>query len=185
MLILLTGIIIIIGIHLIPGFPTLRTKLTNRLGEWPYKGLFSTISLIGLLLIIWGWKSADLIPLWEPPAWSRYLAMVIMPICFILIVAAYMPSNIKRFTPHPMLWGIVIWAAVHLTTNGDLVSIILFGSFGIYALLDIWIINLRSTEKLKIVVPISKEIVTIATGVSLYLLLLYVHPYVFDIAIIG
>ncbi len=185
MLILLTGIIIIIGIHLIPGFPALRTQLINYLGEWPYKGLFSVISLTGLLLIIWGWKSADLIPLWEPPAWGRYFTLTFMPICFVLIVAAYMPSNIKRFTPHPMLWGIVIWAAVHLTANGDLASIILFGSFSIYALLDIWLINLRNTEKFEAVIPISKDIMTIVLGASIYLLLLFGHPYLSGVAIIG
>jgi uncharacterized membrane protein len=137
------------------------------------------------LLIISGWKSAAIVFVWEPPVWGHYFALAIMPICFILIIAAYMPSNIKRFTPHPMLWGIVIWAVVHLTTNGDLASIILFGSFGIFALLDIWIINMRSTEKFEAVFPISKDIITIVFGVSIYFLLLFVHPYLFGVAIIG
>jgi uncharacterized membrane protein len=133
---LILGITIFFSIHLIPIFP-LKKFLINRLGENKYKGLFSLIALIGILIIIYGFSSADYYPIWDPLPYSKGLALTLMPISIVLLVGANIQTNIKRLTKHPMLIGILIWSFVHLLSNGDLRSIILFVSFGVYALIDI------------------------------------------------
>ena len=53
-----------------------------------------------------------------------------------MIVAAYIPGNIKRMLKHPMLVGVKLWALAHLLANGDLASIILFGAILAWAVFD-------------------------------------------------
>jgi uncharacterized membrane protein len=184
MLIFITGIIILIGIHLVPSFPVLREKFIDQLGLWPYKGIFALVALTGLLLIIFGKASAEIIPVWEPPEWSRHIPLTIMPVSLVLIIAAYMPSNIKRFTPHPMLWGVAIWAATHLAANGDLVSIILFSSLGLYALFDIWSADNRGSKKSEVVLSPVKDVIVIVSGLVFYSIVLVFHEHITGMSVI-
>ena len=173
--ILLTGIAILIGIHLLPGIPILRNQLVTHLGLWPYKGLFAAIAFTGLVLVVIGKASADMVIIWNAPDWSQAIALAGMPISFILIVAAYLPSNIKRFTPHPMLWGVTIWAVVHLASNGDLASMILFGAIGVYALFDIWSANTRGAKESDIALAPAKDLIVIVLGLVMYICVLVFH----------
>jgi uncharacterized membrane protein len=141
MLLLLAGLLLFILLHLVPTQPELRGSLVARLGEGPYKGLFSLLSLAALVLIVLGYHKLQLTPgknpqLFNPPVWSRHLAFALMLPAFILLVAAYAPSRIRRFVQHPMLTAVKTWAAAHLLANGDLASVILFGSFLAYAVYD-------------------------------------------------
>ncbi len=88
-----------------PSLAGLRGNLIGRLGENGYKGLFSVLSLAGLVLIVLGKSRAEFQHIYTPLPWGRDLALVVMPFSFMLLAAANMPSNIKRFTRHPMLWG--------------------------------------------------------------------------------
>ena len=105
MFLLVLGIVIFIGIHLVPTNSSLRERLVEQLGVQKYKGLYALIALLGLIVIIFGKAYAPFIHLWQPPLWGRHLAMAVMPFAFYFLAAANMPSNIKRFTRHPMLWG--------------------------------------------------------------------------------
>lgn len=184
MLILITGIIILIGIHLLPSFPALRDKFVNRLGILPYKGIFSLIALTGLLFVIYGKVSAEIIPVWEPPEWSRHIPLSFMPISIILVLAAYFPSNIKRFTPHPMLWGVSIWSVSHLAANGDLATLILFGGIGIFALFDIWSANNRGSKKSEVVLSPVKDVIVIVSGLVFYSIILVFHEHITGMSVI-
>lgn len=183
MLVLVIGIVVLAGIHLVPSFPRLRHGLVNRLGEGSYKGTFAAIALAGLLLIIIGKAKADVIPLWQPPGWGRTAALAIMPIAFILLVGAYLPSNLKRFTAQPMLWGVVLWAVVHLLANGDLASLVLFGGLGAFALAMMWSEYTHKAVLLDERQPLSRDLITVAAGVLTYSIFLVVHPYLFGVAI--
>ena len=143
MKILVTGLVLFIGIHLLPSFAGLRRTLVQRLGEIPYKGLFALPALLGLALIVIGKRQAEIIPVWTPPAWGQPIAFLGMPLVFILLVAAYLPGNIKRYTRHPMLWGVVLWSLCHLLVSGDLASMSIFLSLGVFALLDMASANRR------------------------------------------
>jgi len=136
MTLLIIGIIVFLGVHLLPTLSDLRGRLIARMGEGGYRALFSILSLLGFVLIVWGFAKAPVIHVWTPPNWTRYVAILLMVPVFILLFAAYPPGEIKSKVKHPFLVAIKTWALAHLIANGDLASIILFGSFLAYAVFD-------------------------------------------------
>jgi uncharacterized membrane protein len=177
--ILLLGAVIFIGIHLIPAFSSSRDQLVARLSLNGYKLLFTILSLLGLGLMVWGKVKAPHTDVWFPPTWGRDAALVIMLPSMVLLAVAKFPTNIKRVTPHPMLWGFVLWAIAHLLSNGDLSSIILFGSIGIYSTIAILSANQRGARRSTESVPALREAGVLGFGVLVYFGLLYLHPYLF------
>jgi uncharacterized membrane protein len=116
-----------------------RTRQLARLGEGKWKGLYSVVSAVGLVLIVWGYGLARAEPtvLWMPPLWTRHVAALLTVPAFILIVAAYVPGNrIKAGLGHPMVAGVKVWAFAHLLANGTLAGVILFGAFLAWAMAD-------------------------------------------------
>lgn len=142
MLIMVAGMAILIGAHLIPAAPELRGGLAARYGEGGYKIAFSVISIIGLALIVFGWHKLQghpekAGPLWDPPLWTRHIAHMLMLPVFILLVAAYVPSRIRTAVKHPMLLAVKLWALAHLiAAGGSLAALILFGGFLGFAVYD-------------------------------------------------
>ena len=179
---LILGIIIFFSIHLVPILP-IKNILINRLGENKYKGLFSIIALVGLLIIIYGFSRADFYPIWDPLPYSKEIALALMPISMILLAAANIQTNIKKFIKHPMLIAILIWSFVHLIANGDLRSIILFGSFGLYALIDIFFSKKVLTTNIEAKYTLSKDIMVIIIGLVAYLIIVYYHQFIAGVTI--
>ncbi len=130
---LIIGLALFVGLHLIPCIPPLRTALVSSLGEKKYRALFAASSFVGLALIIWGFSKAEFQPVYQPLIWGRSLAFGLVPIAVILFAAANMPTHIRAFVRHPMLAGLFLWAIAHLAANGDLSSILLFGTLGAYS----------------------------------------------------
>jgi uncharacterized membrane protein len=132
MTLLLLGLVLFVGTHAFTMARGPRADLVARLGEGPYKGLYSLLSLAGIVLIAIGYgqyRQAGFIPVWDPPVWTRHLATLLVWFAFVFFVAAYLPGRIRNFAKgHPMLLGLKIWAAAHLIANGDLGSILLFGA---------------------------------------------------------
>lgn len=185
MSILIIGLLVFLGIHLLPSFPAIRGRLFERLGEGVYKGLFSLIALIGLFLITIGMANRDIIILWEPPIFLNHVAIILMLPVFTLLAAAYIPCNFKRFTRHPMLWGVTFWAFAHLLANGDLGSILLFGSFLTYSLYDMWSANRRGARKSTIDRPLVFDAGVAVLGIIAYVLFFYLHPSLIGVSIIS
>lgn len=181
---LVTGMILLIGIHLVPSFPALRRRLVNMQGMTAYQAGFGLIALLGLVLIAMGFSGSQFTLLWQPPAWGRLVNLVLMVPALILLVAAYLPSNIKRYTRHPMLWGVVIWSIGHLLSNGDTASLILFGGLGLFALFDMLSANLRGARKQQQAVSAGHETLVVSGGIIAYLALLYLHPLLFGVSAI-
>ncbi len=179
---LILGIIIFFTIHLVPISP-LKNILINLLGENKYKGLFSLIALVGLLIIIYGYSIADFYLIWEPLSYSREIALVLMPISIVLLASANMQTNIKRFIKHPMLIGILVWSFVHLLANGDLRSIILFASFGVYALIDIMYSKKVLTTNNITNYTLTKDMIIVIIGLLLYVIFVYFHQYIAGVVI--
>ena len=139
---LLGGLVLFFGAHLVPTAPALRARLVGALGSGPYSGLFALVSLGALVLIVFGYGHMQGLgrgnpQLWVPPWWARHLTMLLMVPAMVLLVAAYVPSRIRMAVRHPMLMGVTLWAMGHLLANGDLASALLFGSFFAYGLYDI------------------------------------------------
>lgn len=184
MTLLILGILLFTGVHLFPEAVNLRAGVIARFGEMGYKAGFALLSLVGFALIIVGKGQAEFVPLWQPPVWSRHVAYPLMLCAFVLLPAANMPTNIKRFTRHPMLWGVTLWALAHLTANGDLASVILFGGFGGYALVDMWLANKRGDQKSEEVLPIWKDAIVIVAGLVAYAVFVVAHPYLFGVSLV-
>ncbi|GGY44866.1 NnrU family protein [Parvularcula lutaonensis] len=132
------GLAIFMGTHLFTGFARgTRQALIEQIGEMSYKGLYSVISLIGFVLIIMGWRQASMEPVYTPPEWGPGAAVILMVLSFILFSAAYLPAGrIKSFVGHPMVVGTILFGLAHLLANGDVRSVVLFGAFFSYGILD-------------------------------------------------
>jgi uncharacterized membrane protein len=180
MALLVVGIIVFLGIHMLPTLSGLREALIGRLGEAGYRVLFSLLSIAGFVLLVYGFAHAPFIPVWSPPDWTRWVAIVLMLPAFIFLVAAYVPGQIKAKLKHPFLVAIKTWALAHLIANGDLASIILFGAFLAYAVYDRITLKRRQPTSL-IGVPGTggprNDLVAIVLGVVLYVVfLVWLHP---------
>ena len=141
MALLVLGLFVFFAIHLVPTRPAKRDPLRDRAGAIGYQGLFSVVSLIGLVLIVMGYGQLQGMPrlnpeLWSPPTWTRHVAFLLMLPAMILLASAYIPSRIRTAVGHPMLAAIKVWALAHLLANGDLASLLLFGSFLAFAIYD-------------------------------------------------
>jgi len=179
---LIIGIVIFFSIHLVP-ITLLKKILINQLGENKYKALFSLIAIVGLLIIIYGFARADFYLIWDPLPYSKTIALALMPISILLLITANMQTSIKRYIKHPMLIGILIWSFVHLISNGDLRSIILFASFGVYALIDIIFSKKVLTTNNTANYTLTKDIIVVIIGFLVYAIIVYCHQYIAGIAI--
>lgn len=115
-----------------------RDRIAERIGVWPWKGIYSLVAIPGFVLICWGYGLARQEPLvlYTPPAWMHHIAMLLMVFVFPLFLAANLPGRIKTAVRHPLLAATKIWAFAHLLVNGSLADVLLFGSFLIWAVLD-------------------------------------------------
>ena len=137
--VLILGLAVFVGAQVCVPPRDARAALIARIGAWPYRGLFSLVSLIGLGLIAWGfahYRAVEYVQVWTPPTWMSHVTVALLWPAAILVTAAYFPGNIKRKLKHPMLAGIKLWAVAHLLANGDLGAIILFGAILAWAVFD-------------------------------------------------
>lgn len=176
MMLLIVGLIVFLGLHLVPTVPDLRTSLIERLGAGTYKAAFSILSLLSFAVIVVGYHKMQLHPgknpvLWDPPVWTRHIALALMLPAMIFVVAANVPSRIRSTLKHPMLLAVKTWALAHLLANGDLASLLLFGSFLAYAIYDFKSVKGRGARgPLGDAQPKSalNDVIVVAVGVALY-----------------
>ena len=134
---LILGLVIFLGVHSVrivaDGW---RTGMIARLGEKPWKGIYTLLSIAGFVLIVWGYGHARQLPglLWEAPRGMRDVTSLLMLISFVLLVATYVPHNgIKARLHHPMVLSVRVWAFAHLLSNGRPADVLLFGAFLVWA----------------------------------------------------
>ena len=189
--ILMAGLVLFIGAHVFVTMRDQRAALIGRIGEWPYKGSLALVSVIGLILIGYGfgeYRATDWIDVWYPPRWTFYITELLMWPASIFVVAAYIRGNIWRTLKHPMLVGVKTWAVAHLISNGDLGSILLFGSFLLWAGYDRMTLKHRADAGAP-AIPAGghrNDIIALVVGTVLYVVLgLVFHPLVVGRAVFG
>lgn len=178
MLPLILGLILFFAAHLVPTSPSLRAGLVDRFGATAYRIGFSALALAGFVLIVIGYHKLQIMPgknpvLWDPPAWTRHVAFLLMVPAMILIVAAFVPSRIRSAAKHPMLAAIKFWALAHLLVNGDLGALVLFGSFLAFAVYDR--ISVKRRPGVTLPAPpagVMGDVLVVAGGLALYALML-------------
>ena len=140
MAVLVLGLIIFLALHSLRIFAEdWRGQMISRMGEKPWKGMMSVLSLASFVIIVVGYGMARQAPvtIWSPPFWMSHVVSLLMLPAFILLLAAYVPSNsIRSRLGHPMVISVKIWAASHLLANGNLADIVLFGGFLIWAVMS-------------------------------------------------
>ncbi len=148
-----------------------RDRMVERISEIPWKGIYSLISIIGLVLIIVGYGEARQNPmiLYISPGWLKHIAMLLMVPVFPLLFAAYLPGRIKTATKHPMLLATKIWALAHLLTNGTLADVLLFGAFLVWAIADRISVKHRPPRAVP-AIPVAKinDVIAIVAGLGIY-----------------
>jgi uncharacterized membrane protein len=187
MTILIVGLVLFLGVHSLSIVnEPLRNRLQASLGEAAFKGLYSLVALIGLVLIIWGYGAARMDPtmVYTPPGWLRHLAMLLLVPVFPLLFATYFPGKIKAKLGHPMLVAVKLWALAHLLANGMLHDLLLFGSFLAWAVADRISMKRRSQRPIP-TLPASKanDAIAVVGGLAVYVVLVFgAHQWLFGVA---
>jgi uncharacterized membrane protein len=188
---LIVGLVLFIGAHLFVTLRGPRAAVIARIGEWPYKAIMGLVSLVGLFVIGFGfaqYRATGWIDVWSPPRWTFYITQILMWPASICVVAAYSRGNIWRRLKHPMLVGVKTWAVAHLISNGDLGSIVLFGSILAWAVYDRITLK-RRTDPGAPPIPVGgnrRDTIALLVGTILYLVLgLVFHPLVVGIPVFG
>jgi uncharacterized membrane protein len=185
---LVLGLVLFLGAHIFTTLRTTRAAVIGRLGEGPYKGLYSVVAGVGLVLIVWGfgrYRSAGYIQIWDPPfALFHPIALVLLWFAFVALVATYAPpSKIKATLRHPMLVAVKAWALSHLLVNGDLGSMLLFGTLLIWAIYDRIAVKRRGDAGAPPVASFGRnDVIVIAIGTVAYFVVLWLHESVIGVA---
>lgn len=183
MSLLILGIIAWSLAHLFPAvFPVARTNMNNKLGDGPYRGLFSLVIVGALLLIVFGWKSASPNAIYPPPLAAGPVTSALILVGFVLFFASRVPGNIRRLIRHPQMVGTLLWAVAHLLTNGDSRSVALFGGLAIWTVIEIVMINRRDGAWIKSGPAVIKlDIVSVVIGLAAFALVFYFHSRLFGV----
>jgi uncharacterized membrane protein len=179
---LIAGLVLFLGIHLVPVFAGIRNHVFAALGEKRYKAGFSLVSALGLILIVIGYAYAPSSPrIFDPFPLAIRLAPLVMLISFVLLAAANMKTHIRHKLQHPMLIGVGLWAAVHLLANGELKATLLFGAFLAYAVIDL--LSAASRHAVKSFTPVVRQdVMAIVGGILLALAVMTFHRQLFGVA---
>lgn len=179
MTIMIAGLVLFLGVHLVPIFTGTRSRLATRLGDGAYRGAFSLVSAVGLVLIIGGyWMRPERVQLFDPLPAARAAAPWLVTLAFVLFASANMPAHIRGAVRHPMLIGLLLWSGVHLLANGDLAGTVLFGSFLAYSIIDL--VSVIQRRAVKVFVPQWKfDVMAVVGGVALAYVTMRFHPVVF------
>ena len=184
MWLLILGWILFLGAHLSPGVFGLRERLVGTLGEGRFLGFYIATSVTGMVCIIAGKLIAPTVHVWSPPYWGAQAAGVFVLLGCILFMGLFFPTNLRRLTHHPMLFGMACWGVGHLFANGDLGSILLFGGFAGYALISIWSLNRRGETGDRAKYALWQDGVVVIAGVLAYGVLLWLHPWFSGVGVI-
>jgi uncharacterized membrane protein len=191
LLVMILGLVLFLGIHTVTTQRELRARAITSFGEGGYKIFYALVSLLGLALIVWGfadYRATGWIDVWYPPKWMNHLTVALMLPAVILVVASYIRGRIYTAAKHPMLAGVKLWAAGHLIANGDLGSIILFGSFLGWAVFDRISLKHRADAGGP-PIPVGglgNDLIAVAVGIVAYLALAFAfHPVVIGVPVVG
>lgn len=189
MTLLLWGLVLFLGIHSVSIVaPAARDRWAQAMGPMAWRGLYSVISLVGLVLIIVGYGQSRQAPVlvYAPPPGLRHVAFALMLPVFPMLLAAYLPGRIKSTLKHPMLVAVKTWALAHLLADGMLADVLLFGGFLAWAVFD------RISLKRRVQRPIQtapaspwNDLIAVVLGLGLYAaMFLWLHRLLIGVPLI-
>ena len=184
MTLFIVGLALFLGTHSL-GILGWRTKAIERMGEGPYKGLYAVLSMVGFVVLIWGYGEARMTTpvLYTPPTGLRHLALLLMLPVFPLLLATYLPGRIKAAVKHPMLTAVKTWGLAHLLSNGTLADVLLFGGFLAWAVIDRISIKRRGAAAAAPAGSVINDVIAVVFGIGLYVGFIFgIHQWLFGVA---
>lgn len=184
MIMLAIGLLLWMALHLMKRTaPAIHGKIYERANGKGFL-VMAAFMAISIILMIIGYRSADYIAIYSPPAWHQHMAMSLGVIAMTLLGVGHSKSRLKAYLRHPMLLAVILWAIAHLMVNGDLASLILFGGMLIWAIIEILIINRQegtwqkpSRENLSL----KGDLRLIAIGLVLSFIIIAIHIWGFGL----
>jgi len=183
---LILGVLLWSVAHMVPVVaPGFRNTLFEKLGEWPYKGVFSLVIFASVALIVLGWRAIEApAQLYDIYGIAAFPALIMILSGFVLIAASILPSNFRRTFRHPQLTGFALWACAHLSINGDARSVVLFGGFLLWAVATIFLLNKRDGDFKKPAKQLPhKGVMVAALGFVLFIAAVKGHEYFTGVAL--
>lgn len=174
MALLIVGLVIFLGVHSVRIVADdWRTAQIAKRGPKAWKGIYAVLSLIGFVLIVYGYGLARQVPavVYAPPAWLRHLGTALTIPAFILLAAAYVPgTRIKRAVGHPMVLGVKVWAVAHLLANGAVADLVLFGSILVWAVVNYAAARRRdrTAGTVYAIGPVSRDVRAVVIGLVVW-----------------
>ena len=158
-----------VALHVLVAGSPLRRVIAGKIGEGGFAGLFSLLSLAGLVALVWSYRLAAAAgsnaDVWLVPRALLWAPMLIMPVALMLFVGSVTVASptsvgaekllqgpapavgVLRITRHPMLWGFALWGLAHTLANGDLASLLLFAAIFVPALLGMRSIDRKRARR--------------------------------------
>jgi uncharacterized membrane protein len=187
MTLLLLGLVAFAVLHMIPFWgQNVRTGAIKIIGAMPYKGLFALATLGSFVLMVMGWKAAEIGFIYEPPTWGRHVTPLFVLAGFVLFIASNAPTNIRRMVRHPQLMGVTLWGIGHLLSNGENRSVLLFAGMAIFSLVAMMASNKRDGDWVKRdKVSLPKDIITVVIALALFGGFMHFHEAIIGVAPFG
>lgn len=187
MSILITGLVVFFAVHSVSIFNELwRDSMVAKLGEWPWKGVYSMAAIIGFMLIVFGCGLArvDPVVLYSPPIWLRHVSLLMLVPVFPFLLATYLPGRIQAMTRYPMQVATKLRAVAHLLANGTLADVLLFGSFLAWAVIDRISMKRRTQRYIPGVSPSKvNDVIAVLFGLVLYAaFVLWLHTWLIGVS---
>ena len=180
MAILIGGVLVWSAVHLFTalGVPQ-RARLLERLGRGPYRGIYSLLIILSIVLMVFGWRGTTPAVVYTPDPALRPVTLALMYVALTFFFSHRAPTDIRRVLRHPQLTGLLTWAVAHLISNGDSRSLVLFGGLGIWAIVEMIVINRRDGAWIK---PepagMPRSLIPLAIGAVAWVLLAFLHPWI-------
>lgn len=142
MTLMVAGIVLWVLTHFFKRLaPGARAGMARVMGDGPARGSIAGVILLSVVLMVIGYRAAPVDPVYAPMAGMGHLNNLLMLVAVFLSGAGNSKGRARTWLRHPMLWSVVIWSGAHFLVNGDVASIVLFGSMAVWALLQMVLIN--------------------------------------------
>ena len=174
MILLAFGVAVTSLLHLVAAVPALKARLKLRVGNKAHGPVFGIFSLIGIVIIVWGWRLSDFVAVYDPPSWGRHANFGLTLMAFICLGVFIFRGKLRQRLRFPMAIAVIFWACGHLLANGDLASVILFGGFLIYAFAHLVIGTLNGVRPSP-EVRNGHDLISILIGIALYGVMAQLH----------
>lgn len=182
MTLLVFGVLFTVIVHLLAAVPSLKARVKQKVGDKAYGPLFGIATLIGVAIIVMGWRSSGFVAVYEPPAWGRHANFGLTLVAFVCLGIFIFRGSLRQRLRFPLAIGTVFWAVGHLLANGDLRSVILFGGLLAYALTHIVIGTLNDVRPSP-EVRAGHDLVSVLIGIALYGVMAQLHGAVIGVPV--